>query len=106
MKIKKNDNVKVLSGKDRGKTGRVLQVLLNKRNGLTYVVVEGVNMRKKHLRAKSKTEKGRVIELAAPVHASNVMLLDPGSKKPTRVGYVIEGKTKKRIAKRSGEALS
>ena len=106
MKIKTTDNVKVLSGRERGKTGKVVQVLKNKRTAQLYVVVEGINLRKKHLRPKQKSESGRVIELAAPIHASNVMVIDPVSKKPTRVGWTIEGGTKKRVAKKSGEFLS
>ena len=102
MKIKVNDNVKVLSGRDAGKTGKVLQVLVRKASGETYMVVEGVNLRKKHLRPKSANDKGQTIELAAPLHMSNLMLIDPGSKKPTRVGYKIDGGIKKRIAKRTG----
>jgi|SRR3989338_4433768 len=105
MKIKTADNVKVLAGRERGKTGKVVQILKNKRNAQMYVVVEGINLRKKHLRPKQKSEQGRVIELAAPIHASNVMVIDPGSKKPTRVGFKVEGKTKKRVAKKSGEFL-
>lgn len=105
MKIKVNDNVKILTGKDRGKTGKVIQVLANKKNGQSYVVVEGLNMKKKHLRSNRQGEKGQVIELATPMHISNVMIVDPNSKKPTRVGYKIEGKDKKRVAKRSGEFL-
>lgn len=106
MKIKTNDNVKVLSGRDRGKSGKVLQVLKNKRTKEMYVVVEGVNLRKKHLRPKQKSEPGRVIELAAPIHMSKVMVIDPGSKRPTRVGFKLEGEAKKRVARRSGEFLS
>ena len=83
MKIKTNDNVKILSGKDRGKSGKVIQVMFDKRHE-PYVVVEGFNLRKKHLRPGKRGEKGRVIELAAPVHMSNVMLIDPNTKKPTR----------------------
>ncbi|HYE60110.1 MAG TPA: 50S ribosomal protein L24 [Candidatus Kapabacteria bacterium] len=105
MKIKTNDNVKVLSGKNRGKTGKVIQVLTKKETGERYVVVEGVNMRKKHLKPGRKGDKGQTIELAAPIHASNVMLIDPKSNKPTRVGYKMEGTEKKRIAKRSGEFI-
>jgi large subunit ribosomal protein L24 len=105
MKIKVNDNVKVLTGKDRGKTGKVIQLLNNKKKNQWYVVVEGVNMRKKHLRTNQQGEKGRIIELSAPIHISNVMLIDSSTKKPTRVGYKIEGKTKKKIAKKSGEYI-
>lgn len=105
MKIKTGDKVKILSGKDRGKTGKVVQVLHNKKNNKDYVVVEGVNILKKHMRAGRKTEKGQVIELPAPLHVSNVMLLDPKSGKATRVGYKKEGKEKKRVARVSGEFI-
>ena len=105
MKIKTGDNVKVLLGKDNGKTGKVIQVLKYKKNDQTYVVVEGLNIRKKHLRSKKSGEKGQTIEISFPVHVSNVMLIDPNSKKPTRVGYKTEGESKKRVAKRSGEYI-
>lgn len=104
MKIKTGDNVKILSGKDRGKTGKVIQVLTHGKTKEHFVVVEGHNMRKKHLRA-AQGEKGRVIELAAPMHISNVMLIDPGSKNPTRVGFKKDGTTKQRIAKRTGSVI-
>lgn len=104
MKIKTGDNVKVLSGKDRGKTGKVIQVLKNKKTDRLFVVVEGVNVLKKHLRSGGE-EKGRVIELSAPINVSNVMLIDPKTGKPTRVGFERTGDKKKRIAKKSGEAI-
>jgi len=105
MKIKTGDNVKVLSGRDRGKTGKVEQVLVNK-NNQTYVVVGGVNKRKKHLRTRQKGEKGQVIEFFAPVHVSNVQLIDPKTNKPTRASFRMEGSEKKRILKKSGEVLT
>lgn len=105
MKIKIGDKVKVLSGKDRGKTGKVIQVLRHKKNQQTYAVVENVNLLKKHTRPRRQGEKGQVIELPAPLHLSSVMLLDPKSGKPTRVGYKSEGGAKKRLAKVSGEYL-
>ncbi len=105
MKIKTGDKVKILSGKDKGKTGKVIQVLLNKKNSRLYVVVEGANILKKHLRAKKQGEKGQIIELPAPLHVSKVMLIDPKSGKPTRVGFKIEGNEKKRVAKASGEFI-
>lgn len=105
MKIKKGDMVKVLAGKDQGKTGKIVQVLVGK-NGDASVVVEGVNKLKKHLRAGKTNERGQVIELPAPMPMSRVMLVDPKSGKPTRVGYKIEGGEKQRIAKKSGETLS
>ncbi|KKW42231.1 MAG: 50S ribosomal protein L24 [Candidatus Magasanikbacteria bacterium GW2011_GWA2_56_11] len=105
MKIKTGDKVKLLSGKDRGKTGKVIQVLYNRDKQAHYVVVEGVNKLKKHLRAGRRSEKGQVIELPAPVQISKVMLVDPKSGKPTRVAFRAEGATKKRVAKVSGEAV-
>ncbi len=103
MKIKTGDNVKVLSGRDRGKTGKIIQVIASDRGAL--VVVEGVNLRKKHLKARG-TEKGRLLELASPIHMSNVMLLDPKDSKPTRVGYKTEGDKKIRVARRSGNSIA
>jgi large subunit ribosomal protein L24 len=105
MKIKTGDKVKVLSGKDKGKTGKVVQVLNNKKTKQNFVVVEGLNILKKHMRARRQGEQGQVIELPAPMHLSNVMLLDPKSGKATRVGFKQEGSTKKRIAKVSGEFI-
>lgn len=105
MKIIVGDTIKVLAGKDRGKTGKVIQVFNKKENGQRYVVVEKINMLKKHMRA-SGQQKGQIIELPAPIHASNVQLIDPKSSKPTRVGYMIEGGEKKRIAKKSGLPLT
>jgi large subunit ribosomal protein L24 len=106
MKIKTGDNVKVLSGRDKGKTGKVIQVLKSKQKNQHYVVVEGLNVRKKHLKAQRNGEKGQTIELSFPIHLSKAMLVDPNSKKPTRVGYKTEGSEKKRVAKRSGEYIA
>lgn len=105
MKVKTGDNVKILSGKDRGKTGKVLQVLFHDEKARWFVVVEGLNIMKKHMRAGRRGEKGQILELSAPIDASNVMVIDPSTKKPTRVGYKTEGTTKKRIGKVSGEYL-
>ncbi len=107
MKIKTGDKVKVIAGRkeNQGKTGKVLQILKNESKNQAYVVVEGVNLRKKHLRSRRAGEKGQTIELASPIHISNVMLIDPKSDKPTRVGYKIEGDKKVRVAKVSGEII-
>ncbi|MBD3310913.1 MAG: 50S ribosomal protein L24 [Candidatus Magasanikbacteria bacterium] len=105
MKIKTGDNVKVLSGKDRGKTGKVIQVMKNKKTNQVYVVVEGINKLKKHMRPSQRSEKGQIIELSAPLHISNVMLIDPKINKATRVGFKKEGKEMKRVSKKSGEFL-
>lgn len=107
MKIKTGDKVKVIAGRkqNQGQTGKVLQVLINKEKNQAYVVVEGVNLRKKHLRSRRSGEKGQTIELSSPIHISNVMLIDPKSNKPTRVGYKKEGDKKVRVAKVSGEVI-
>lgn len=97
MKIKVNDQVVVIAGKDRNKTGKVLRVL-EKSN---RVVVEGVNVAIKHTR-KTRGQKGQRVEFNASLSASNVMVLDPKTKKATRIGYRVtkDGK-KERIAKKS-----
>lgn len=101
MKIHTGDTVVVISGKDKGKTGTVVRVLEEKNR----VVVEGVNMRVKHIR-KTPQQAGQRIKFEAAIAASNVMLVDPKTKKRTRVGYSIDAKGKKtRIAKKSGEVL-
>ena len=105
MKLKTGDNVKVLSGKDKNKTGKIIQMLWHKERALWYVVVEGVNVRKKHLKAKSKGQPGQIISLPNPLNASKVMLIDPKSGKPTRVAMKKDGDKKKRVAKKSGEFI-
>jgi len=81
MSIKTGDNVKVCRGRDRGKSGKVIQVLKNKATRQVYVVVEGLNIRKKHLRTSKEGEKGQIVELSAPIHASNVVLAEKKSEK-------------------------
>lgn len=93
MKIKTNDNVKVLSGKDKGKTGKVIQVF----TANSKVVVEGMNKIKKHLRSGKQGEKGQVIELSSPMAVSKLMLICTKCNKPTRVGYKLDGDKKKRV---------
>lgn len=95
MKIKTNDKVKILSGKDKGKTGKVVQVF--PKHG--KVVVEGANLMKKHLRARRAGEKGQTIELAAPLNASKVELLCPKCGRPVRVGFKVEAGNKKRVCR-------
>jgi large subunit ribosomal protein L24 len=103
-KIKKNDEVKVIAGKDKGKTGRVLKV--DRANG--RIVIEGLNMVKKTMKKKKQNDKGGIAEVESPIHISNVMLLGK-SGKPSRVGYRFEGKgenrRKVRFIKKSGETV-
>ena len=101
MKIKTNDKVKILSGKDKGKTGKVIQVFPKE----AKVVVEGMNVIKKHLRSRSKTEKGQVLELSAPFSASKVMLLCPKCEKAIRVGYKSEGGKKFRVCRKCDQPI-
>jgi large subunit ribosomal protein L24 len=105
VRIKKEDSVIVISGKDRDltKPRRVLQVLPRKER----VLVEGVNLVKRHTRPNpQKNIKGGIMEREQPIHISNVMLVDPETKKPTRVGRkVLEDGKKVRLARRSGELL-
>ena len=95
MKIKTNDQVKMISGKDKNKTAKVIQVFPADQK----VVVEGLNIIKKHLRAQKQGEKGQVIELAGPVAVSKVMLLCPKCQKAIRVGYQKNGDKKVRFCR-------
>ncbi|MBI2765732.1 MAG: 50S ribosomal protein L24 [Chloroflexi bacterium] len=101
-KIKRGDHVVVISGKDRGKRGAVRHVVTKDNR----VVVEGVNIVKKHQRARSQGQQSSIIEREAPIHISNVMLIDPNTDQPTRVTFrVRENGTLVRIGKRSGEDI-
>ena len=101
MKIIKGDKVVVIAGKDKGKTG-VVQAVYPKKN---KVVVEGVNVHKKHKKPTQQNAEGSIVEVYAPIDASNVMLVDPKTKKPTKIGHkVVKGK-KVRVAKKSGTVL-
>ncbi|GGH74854.1 50S ribosomal protein L24 [Compostibacillus humi] len=101
MHVKKGDKVKVLTGKDRGKEGVVLQVFPKKER----VLVEGVNMIKKHAKPSQENPQGGILNIEAPIHISNVLPIDPKTGEPTRVGYEIRDGKKVRIAKKSGEPL-
>ncbi len=103
MSIRKNDQVIVRAGKDRGKKGRVLSVLPDKNR----VVVEGVNLIKRHTRPNpQKNIKGGIVEREAAIHASNVMLVDPDTNEPTRVGKkVLSDGTRVRIGRKSGAVI-
>ncbi|MBI2677083.1 MAG: 50S ribosomal protein L24 [Candidatus Yanofskybacteria bacterium] len=104
MKIKKNDKVKMLSGKDRGKTGKVIFVL-NKEDEGARVVVEGLNKIKKHQRPKKQGQKGQIVSVERAVAISTVQLVCPSCGKPTRVGQKIDGKNKTRVCKKCGAVV-
>ena len=102
MKLRKGDEVMVVSGEDRGKRGKILRVLRDKNR----VVVEGVSFMRRHTRPSQSNPQGGIVEREAPIHASNVMVVDPKSGRPTRVGArVHEDGTRDRVARRSGEIL-
>ena len=101
MNLVKGDNVIVIAGRDKGKTGTVQKVIPEQNR----VVVENVNLRKKHRKPTQQNPDGGIVEVYAPIDASNVMLLDPKTKKPTRVGHKIVKGKKVRYAKKSGTTL-
>ena len=101
MKLKTGDKVVVIAGKDKGKEGLITKVL----KADNRVIVEGVNIVKKHNKPNG-ADGGTITEMEAPIHASNVMIIDPKTKKPTRIGHSTDKKGKKiRIAKKSNESI-
>lgn len=102
MNFKIGDKVVVIAGSNKGKEGKIIKVLRSENK----VIVEGVNLVKKHKKGNGQ-ETGGILEIEAPIHASNVMMIDPKSKKRTRIGHTIDEKSNKkiRIAKKSNEKL-
>jgi len=101
MKIKKGDTVLIILGKDRGRKGKVLKALPKEQK----VLVEGINLKKKHIRPKREEEKGQVVQIPAPVQISNVKVICPKCGKATRVGYKITENKKSRICKKCGKEI-
>jgi large subunit ribosomal protein L24 len=107
LKIRRDDTVRIIAGKDRGKTGRVMRV--DPKN--QRVFVEGANIIKRHMKPRTlrdtqrAQELGGIIEKEGPIHVSNVMLIDPDSGQPTRVGVKHEGGRRVRVAKKSGKEI-
>jgi large subunit ribosomal protein L24 len=107
LKIRRDDTVRIIAGKDKGKTGRVLRVDPKK----DKVFVEGANIIKRHTRPRSlrdtqrAQEIGGIVEKEGPIHVSNVMLIDPDSGEPSRVGVKRDGGRRVRVAKRSGKEI-
>jgi large subunit ribosomal protein L24 len=107
MKIRRDDTVRVITGKDRGRTGRVKSV--DPKNHRVYV--EGVNIVKRHIKPRTlrdtqrAQELGGIVEMEGPIHVSNVMLVDPSSGEPSRVGVSREDGRRKRVAKKSGKEI-
>ena len=102
MKIKKNDDVIVIAGRDKGKVGKVVRAIPKENK----VVVSGINMAKRHQKADASGNKAGIVQKNLPIDASNVALVDPKTGKPTRVGYkTLKDGKKVRVAKKSGETI-
>ncbi|MEO0230614.1 MAG: 50S ribosomal protein L24 [candidate division WOR-3 bacterium] len=100
-KIRRDDTVLVISGKDKGKIGKVKKVLPEK----ARIVVEGVNIVKRHMRARSAEQPSGIIQMEAPIHISNVKLICPLCGEATRVGFVLKDNKKKRFCKKCGKEI-
>ena len=101
LHIRKGDEVIILTGKDRGQKGKVLKVFVKEQKA----IVEGWNMVSKSMKPNAKNPQGGIVKQEAPIHISNLSLIDPKSGKPTRVSIKHEGKTVIRISKKSGEEI-
>ena len=101
LKIKSGDIVRVIAGDHKGAEGKVLRVYREKNKA----IVEGVNMVSKHTKPSAKNPQGGIVKKEAPVHISNIALIDPKSKKATRVGIKVEGDKKVRFSKKSNQVL-
>jgi large subunit ribosomal protein L24 len=101
LKIKSGDTVKVIAGDHKGSEGKVLKVDREKNKA----IVEGINMVSKHTKPSAKNPQGGIVKKEAPIHISNIALIDPKSKKATRVGIKVEGDKKVRFSKKSNQVL-
>ena len=102
MKLRKGDQVKVLSGKDKGKIGAITKVLVK----TNQVIVEGVNVMKRHTKPSQANQDGGIIEITSPINASNVALVEGKAQTPTKVGFRIEKEKKVRFAKKTGQTIN
>lgn len=101
MKLKKGDNVKILIGKDKGKTGQIERILPKTES----VLILGVNEFKRHVKSRTRNQKSEIITITKPVPLANVALVCPKCKKPTRIGYKIENNKKLRICRKCGKEI-
>ncbi|MBO4546036.1 MAG: 50S ribosomal protein L24 [Treponema sp.] len=101
FKIRKDDTVQVLTGKDKGKQGKVVQVLTKK----DAVIVSGVNMVKKAMKRRSQQDAGGIAEVEAPIHISNVGIVCKKCNRPVKIGYKLDGDKKIRVCRKCGETL-
>ncbi|MEK7636017.1 MAG: 50S ribosomal protein L24 [Patescibacteria group bacterium] len=98
MKIKKNDTIKIISGKDRNKIGKVIKVIPDKNK----VLIEGLNLYKKHVRPKREGEKGQTVLVSRPLNISNIMVICQSCGKAVKIGYSVKNAIKTRICKKCG----
>jgi len=101
MKIKKNDNVLVVKGKDRGKTGRVIAVFPK----TSKIIVEGLNIYKKHAKPSPKYPQGGIMDVNMPISSANIQVICPNCSKATRVSFKNSGKDKRRVCRKCGEVI-
>ena len=101
MKIKKGDMVKIMAGKDRGKTGKVVRVIPAEKK----IIVEGMNIKKKHMRPKKQGQKGQIVPISAPFYASSARIVCSSCGQAARIGYKMEGEKKIRVCKKCGGVI-
>lgn len=101
MKVKKGDNVLIIAGKDKGRTGKIMKSMPKE----LAVLVEGINLHKKHVRPKKQGEKGQVVQIPSPMNISNVKIICSKCGKATRAGYKIEKDKKFRVCKKCGQEM-
>lgn len=101
MKLRVGDSVQIMMGKDKGQVSKIVKVLPRE----NMVVVEGVNQYKRHVKSRAQNQKSEIITITKPLHIAKVALVDPKTKKPTRVIYKIKDGKKERIAKKSGSKI-
>jgi len=101
MKVKKGDNVLIIAGKDKSRTGKIIKAFPKE----LKILVEGINLKKKHVRPKREGEKGQIVEVPAALDISNVKIICPKCGKATRIGYLIENKEKYRICRKCRQKI-
>jgi len=101
MKIKKGDQVLIISGKDKGRKGKVIESIPKQ----ARIIIENINLRKKHVKPKKSGEKGQIVELPSPLNVSNVKIICPKCAKAVKISYKIEGKKKYRVCKKCNQAI-
>ncbi len=101
MKIKAGDTVRIITGKDKGREGKVMRTYPKSEKAM----IENLNMFKKHVKKTEQTPQGGVVEVPRPIHISNIMIVDSKTKKPSRIGYQVEDGVKKRLIKKSKQVI-